>query len=70
MISKLKLKNHLSSSLIKETVIEGKEIIYKSQIIFTPLLDEVTIDFGKIKDIVSSALELSGVQKEEIATVQ
>ncbi|WP_341273964.1 ethanolamine ammonia-lyase reactivating factor EutA [Clostridium butyricum] len=68
IISKLKIKNILSPSLIKETIIEGKEIIYKSPIVFTPLLDEVTIDFGMIKGIVSSALELSKVQKEEIST--
>jgi len=67
-VSKLKLKNILSSSLIKETIIEGKEIIYKSPIVFTPLLDEVTIDSAKIKDIVFKALYLSGVEKDEIST--
>lgn len=67
-MSKLKLKNILSSSLIKETIIEGKEIIYKSPIVFTPLLDEVTIDSAKIKDIVFKALYLSGVEKDEIST--
>lgn len=67
-MSKLKLKNVLSSSLIKETIIEGKEIIYKSPIVFTPLLDEVTIDSAKVKDIVFKALYLSGVEKDEIST--
>lgn len=67
-MSKLKLKNILSSSLIKETIIEEKEIIYKSPIVFTPLLDEVTIDFLKVKHIVSEALKESGVKKEEIST--
>ena len=45
-------------------MIEGKEIIYKSPIVFTPLLDEVTIDFARIKDIVSEALKLSKVEKK------
>jgi ethanolamine utilization protein EutA len=67
-VSKLKLKNILSSSLIKETIIEEKEIIYKSPIVFTPLLDEVTIDFLKVKHIVSEALKVSGVKKEDIST--
>jgi len=49
-------------------VIEDKEIIYKSPIVFTPLLDEVTIDFVKIKDIVSEALKLSKVEKSDIST--
>ena len=68
IVSKLKIKNILSSSLIEETVIEDKEIIYKSPIVFTPLLDEVTIDFVKIKDIVSEALKLSKVEKSDIST--
>lgn len=68
IISRLTLKNILSSSLIKETVVEGKEIIYKSPIVFTPLLDEVTIDFERVKIIVSEALCLSGIKKEEIST--
>ncbi len=54
--------------MIKETIIEGKEIIYKSPIVFTPLLDEVTIDFLKVKAIVSEALNASGVKKEDIST--
>ncbi|BCZ47449.1 ethanolamine ammonia-lyase [Clostridium gelidum] len=58
----------MSSSLIEETVIEDKEIIYKSPIVFTPLLDEVTIDFIKIKDIVSEAIKLSKVEKSNIST--
>lgn len=68
IISKLKIKNILSSSLIKETVIEGKEIIYKSPIVFTPLLDEETIDFSKVKEIVLEALNLSRVDKKDIST--
>lgn len=68
IVSRLKLKNILSSSLIKETIIEGKEIIYKSPIVFTPLLDEVTIDFEGVREIVSTALNLSGVEKGKIST--
>ncbi|MFW2490601.1 ethanolamine ammonia-lyase reactivating factor EutA [Clostridium chromiireducens] len=68
IISRLKIKNILSSSLIKETVIEGKEIIYKSPVIVTPLLDEVTIDFNGIKDIVSKALKESNIDKNQIST--
>ena len=49
-------------------MIEDKEIIYKSPIVFTPLLDEVTIDFIKIKEIVSEALNLSKVEKSNIST--
>lgn len=67
-MSRLKIKNILSSSLIKEIIIEEKEIVYKSPIAFTPLLDEVTIDFERINDIISEALSLSGIEKEDIST--
>ncbi|WP_315068958.1 ethanolamine ammonia-lyase reactivating factor EutA [uncultured Clostridium sp.] len=68
IVSKLKLKNILSSSLIRETVIDGKEIIYKSPIEFTPLLDEVTINFSKVKEIVAKAIKSSGIEKNKIST--
>ncbi|AGF54506.1 ethanolamine utilization protein EutA [Clostridium saccharoperbutylacetonicum] len=68
IVSKLKIKKILGSSLIKETVIEGKEIIYRSPIVFTPLCNETTIDFIKVKDIVSDAIKLSVVEKEKIST--
>ncbi len=67
-MSKLRVKNIVSASLIKETVIEDKEIIYKSHIVFTPLVNEVTIDFFKIKDIVSEAIRLSKVEISDIST--
>ncbi|PRR81868.1 ethanolamine ammonia-lyase reactivating factor EutA [Clostridium vincentii] len=68
IVSRLRIKNILSLSLVEETVIEDKEIIYKSPIIFTPLLDDVTINFVKIKDIVLEALKLSKVKKSDIST--
>ncbi|GFP76961.1 ethanolamine ammonia-lyase reactivating factor EutA [Clostridium fungisolvens] len=68
ILSKLKIKNVLGTSLIRETVIEDKKIIYKSPIVFTPLLDEVTIDFDKVRDIVSEALKQSEVDKSSIST--
>jgi ethanolamine utilization protein EutA len=51
-----------------ETIIYGKEIIYKNPIEFTPLLDEVTIDFSKVKEIVAKAIKSSGIEKNKIST--
>ncbi|MBD7911260.1 ethanolamine ammonia-lyase reactivating factor EutA [Clostridium sp. Sa3CVN1] len=68
IISKLKVKNTLSSSLIKETTIEDKEIIYKSPIVFTPFIDEFTIDFQKVKEFVIEALLKSKIEKSHIST--
>ncbi|MFT8348708.1 ethanolamine ammonia-lyase reactivating factor EutA [Clostridium saccharoperbutylacetonicum] len=68
IVSKLKIKKILGSSLIKETVIEGKEIVYRSPIVFTPLCNETTIDFIKVKDIVSNAINESLLEKEKIYT--
>jgi ethanolamine utilization protein EutA len=68
ILSRLKLKTIVGPSLIKETVIEDKEVIYKSPIEFTPLLDAVTIDFEKIKVIVEKAIKQSGIEKDNIST--
>ncbi|QAA32365.1 ethanolamine ammonia-lyase reactivating factor EutA [Clostridium manihotivorum] len=68
ILSKLKLKNIIGASLVQETIIESKEVIYKSPIEFTPLLDTVTIDFEKIKVMVEEAIKQSGVEKNSIST--
>jgi len=43
-------------------------MIYKSPVVFTPILDESTIDFNRIKDIVSNALRESNIDKNQIST--
>lgn len=43
-------------------------MIYKSPIVFTPLIDESTIDFQRIKDFVKDALQESNLKRNQIST--
>lgn len=68
VFSKLLIENMASSYTVPKMVITKKEIQYKSQIYFTPLIDQKTIDFEKIKEIVEAEYDRAGIRKEEIDT--
>lgn len=68
VFSKLLIENVAGGFSVPRMVITKKEICYQSKIYFTPLLDDVTIDFSRIKDIVTQEYEKAGIQKEEIDT--
>lgn len=68
IFSRLTVENVAASYTVPRMVITDKQVWYKSEIYFTPLLDQTHIDFGKIRDIVEKEYEKSGVKKEEIDT--
>ena len=70
IFSKLIVENMASSYTVPRMVIADKQIIYKSEIYFTPLLGESQnrIDFEKIRDIVDDEYKKAGIRKEQIDT--
>ena len=68
IFSRLTVENMATSYTVPRMVITKKEIQYKSDIYFTPLLDQTSIDFGKVREIVEREYEKAGVRKEEIDT--
>ena len=68
IFSRLTLENVAAGYTVPRMVITDKKVWYKSEIYFTPLLDETHIDFEKIREIVARNYEKSGVKKEEIDT--
>lgn len=68
IFSKLTVENMASSYTVPRMVITKKQIQYKSEIYFTPLLNHTTIDFEKIRDIVEKEYKNANVKKEEIHT--
>ena len=66
VISQLTIKNMASAFTIPRIEITDKEILYKSAIIFTPVLDAETIDVEKIKAFLDHEYEQSGFRREEI----
>lgn len=68
IFSKLTIKNTASSFSIPKVLITDKQIVYKSKIYFTPLIDHRTINCEDIKKIIVKEYENAGVNKEEIDT--
>lgn len=68
IFSKLLIENMASSFQIPRIEITKKEIQYKSDIYFTPLLNQTTIDFPKVKEIVEQEYAKAGICKEKINT--
>lgn len=68
VFSKLVIENMASSYSVPRIVIVDKEIIYRSEIYFTPLLSATEIDGSKIREIVEQEYEKANIAKEEIDT--
>jgi ethanolamine utilization protein EutA len=68
VISKLKIKNVAGAFLVPKIEIIEKNVIYKSEIYFTPLLNENTLDFDKIAAIIKKEYDLSRINPNDIKT--
>lgn len=68
IFSRLIVKNTASSFNIPKVLITEKNIVYKSKIYFTPLIDNRTINCEDIKKIIVKEYENAGVKKEHIDT--
>ncbi|MEE1043158.1 MAG: ethanolamine ammonia-lyase reactivating factor EutA [Clostridia bacterium] len=68
IFSKLTVKNTVSSFNMPKVLITDKEIVYRSKIYFTPLIDHRTINCEDIKVIINKEYENAGVSKEQIDT--
>lgn len=68
IFSKITIKNTVGSFLVPKVSITNKEIIYKSDIYTTPLLDETTIDQQKVKEIVLNEYEKAGFSPSDITS--
>ncbi len=66
VISKLTLSNMASAFTIPRIEITAKEILFRSEIIFTPLKAQNEIDIEKIQHFLDQQYRLSGVQRAEI----
>lgn len=66
IFSKLIIENMASSFSVPRISIADKEIIYRSEIYFTPLISQTEIDGLKIKEIVEEEYKCAGINKEDI----
>ena len=68
VLSRLKVENRSSSFSVPEMEITDREIVWKSPVYFTPLLDETHVDGEKIRKIVAEEYRKAGIRKEEVDT--
>ena len=68
IFSKLTVENTASSFTVPRISIVDKEVVYRSNVYFTPLVSNTEIDGSKIRDIVEDEYKKAGINKEEIQT--
>ncbi|MGM1045456.1 MAG: ethanolamine ammonia-lyase reactivating factor EutA [Bacillota bacterium] len=68
VLSKLHIQNMASSFSVPRLVITDKEVVYRSDICFTPVLEDNRIDMQQIQTFVQEQYEKAGIIKDEIQT--
>lgn len=68
IFSKLIIENRASSYTVPRISIVDKQVIYRSQIYFTPLLSQTEIDAAKVKEIVRRGYAGAGMNPKDLKT--
>lgn len=68
VFSKITIENTVSSFSVPRIQIVEKEIVYRSNIYFTPLSNQTTIDGAKVREIIESEYKRAGIKPEEVKT--
>lgn len=68
VLSKLTLFNRANPFSVPRVEISDKEVVYRSEIHFTPLLDDRTIDAQGVRNIVAAEYSASGYDKVQVQT--
>lgn len=68
IFSEITLENMASGFTVPRINIIGKDVIYKSDIYFTPLISQTEIDEKKIKEIVESEYKKAAISKKDVIT--
>jgi len=63
ILSELTIENIASVFTIPRVYITDKKVLYKSEIIFTPISDQLLIEVDKIKNFVLNEYAKAGIQK-------
>lgn len=66
ILSELTVENFASSFAVPRISISDKKVIFKSEIIFTPLIDQQAIDVERLKHFITEQYQKAGITKEEI----
>ncbi|TGA99873.1 ethanolamine utilization protein [Sporolactobacillus shoreae] len=68
IFSEFTVQNTASAFLVPKVQIVGKDIIYRSEIHFTPLVSREMIDLTKLKELIGKEYVRARIHKEDIST--
>ena len=68
IFSRLTIENEATSYVVPRINIVKKEVIYRSDIYFTPLLSATEIDMEKVKQIIRKEYEKANMKPEDLTT--
>ena len=68
VVSRLRIENRAGSFAVPQMEIEDRQILYKSPIHFTPLLEGDLVDAPKLRQMVDEELAKAGITREQVDT--
>ena len=68
ILSELKIENRAGSFAVPELAIEGRKILYKSPIHFTPLIRDELVDAQALRQILDEEYRAAGITKDQVDT--
>ena len=68
VVSRLTVENRASSFAVPDMDITERNVLYKSPVYFTPLLDESHVDGAEIRAIVEKEYQNAGIRREDVDT--
>ena len=66
VVSKIQVENRASGFCVPEMDITGREILYESEVYFTPLVGENLVDGDKIARIVEEEYKKAGIKADQV----
>ena len=68
IVSKLAIENRAGSFSVPEMDITQRQVLYKGQVHFTPLLDEARVDAEALRKLVDEEYSKAGIRREDVDT--
>ncbi len=68
IFSKIVIENMSPSMMVPKLKVVDREVVFESEIYFTPLLSNTVIDMVKVKEIVENQYKLAGISYDEVDT--
>ena len=68
IVSRLQVENQAGSFAVPQMQIMDRQVVYRGEVHFTPLLDESHVDGERIRQLVAQEYASAGIQSEDVDT--